>query len=122
MGVVADRPLRIVVVGDELVSGAGDPKGLGWVGRVAARTLAPVAPMFLTLPVPGEGTAGLGARWEAEAARLVSAGARLVRRDAMDGDDYGWIVMADPEGNLFCVSSRGRQTRGPADSTTLAPG
>ena len=25
MGVVADRPLRIVVVGDELVSGAGDP-------------------------------------------------------------------------------------------------
>lgn len=69
MGVVADRPLRIVVVGDELVSGAGDPKGLGWVGRVAARTHAPTTPMFLTLPVPGESTAGLGARWEAEAGR-----------------------------------------------------
>jgi len=66
---VADRPLRIVVIGDELAAGAGDPKGLGWVGRVAARTVPPVAPTFLTLAVPGEPTAGLGARWEAEAAR-----------------------------------------------------
>ena len=66
---VADRPLRIVVVGDELAAGAGDPKGLGWVGRVAARTVPPVAAMFLTLPVPGESSGGLGARWEAEAAR-----------------------------------------------------
>ena len=51
---VADRPLRIVVIGDELAAGAGDPKGLGWVGRVAARTVPPVAPTFLTLAVPGE--------------------------------------------------------------------
>ena len=66
---VAERPLRVVVVGDELVAGVGDPKGLGWVGRIAARTHAPAAPAFLTLPVPGESTAGLSARWEAEATR-----------------------------------------------------
>jgi len=42
-----------------------------------------------------------------EAAReLVAAGARVVRRDGMD--DYGWVVLADPEGNVFCVSSPGR--------------
>ncbi len=29
--------VRICVVGDALVSGVGDPKALGWVGRVAAR-------------------------------------------------------------------------------------
>ncbi len=66
---VAGRPLRIVVVGDELAAGTGDPKGLGWVGRVAARTAAPVTPTFLTLAVPGESTGGLGARWEAETVR-----------------------------------------------------
>lgn len=68
---VAERPLRIVVVGDELVAGAGDPKGLGWVGRVTARTLAPGAaahPLVLTLPVPGENSSQLVARWESEAA------------------------------------------------------
>lgn len=40
------------------------------------------------------------------AAELVAAGAREVRRDGMD--DYGWVVLADPEGNVFCVSSPGR--------------
>ena len=106
---VADRPLRIVVVGDELTAGTGDPKGLGWVGRVAARTVAPVTPMFLTLPMPGESTAGLGARWEGEAARRWASDAdnRLVvglgRADVAAGDGqlpgqagYGliaWLVL-----------------------------
>ncbi len=79
---VAERPLRIVVVGDELVAGAGDPKGLGWVGRVTARTLDPGAPhpLVLTLPVPGENSSQLVARWESEAALRWSSGAdnRLV--------------------------------------------
>ena len=60
---------RICVVGDELVAGVGDPKALGWLGRVTARTartpLEP-PPAVLALPVPGETTAGLAARWEAE--------------------------------------------------------
>ncbi len=52
--------MRLVVVGDELAAGAGDPKGLGWVGRVAARTHTPVPATFLTLAVPGETSSALG--------------------------------------------------------------
>jgi len=32
------RDVRICVFGDSFVAGVGDPKALGWVGRVAART------------------------------------------------------------------------------------
>jgi acyl-CoA thioesterase I len=67
--------MRLVVVGDELAAGAGDPKGLGWVGRVAARTHTPVPATFLTLAVPGETSSALGGRWEEEAARRFSADA-----------------------------------------------
>ncbi len=60
---------RICVVGDELVAGVGDPKALGWVGRVTARTSLEPAPIVMPLAVPGETTAGLAARWEAEVLR-----------------------------------------------------
>ncbi len=61
------RPaLRICVVGDELATGLGDPRGLGWVGRVAARTNTPTPAGFFTLAVPGEGTTALAERWETE--------------------------------------------------------
>ena len=66
---VGELPIRLAVVGDELVAGAGDPKGLGWVGRVAARTHATPAPTVLTLAVPGETSTALGGRWEEETAR-----------------------------------------------------
>ncbi|MCL2422281.1 MAG: GDSL-type esterase/lipase family protein [Micrococcales bacterium] len=58
--------LRIVVVGDELVAGVGDPKALGWVGRVVARTIAPEPPMVLPLAMPAETSTQLAARWETE--------------------------------------------------------
>lgn len=72
--------LRVVVVGDELVAGAGDPKGLGWVGRVAARTTHDDGVVMLTLAVPGESSSGLSARWEEEVGRRLSSDAdnRLV--------------------------------------------
>lgn len=57
---------RICVVGDELVAGVGDAKALGWVGRVTARTAIDPPPVVMTLAVPGETTAELAARWEAE--------------------------------------------------------
>jgi hypothetical protein len=69
---VGELPLRLAVIGDELAAGAGDPKGLGWVGRVAARTHAKPAPMVLTLAVPGEPSSGLAARWDEETARRFS--------------------------------------------------
>ena len=79
---------RVCVVGDALVAGVGDPKALGWTGRVAART--PGGALF-PLGVPGEATPGLLARWEAETSRRFADGAdnRLVvglgRGDLADG-------------------------------------
>lgn len=64
--------LRLVVIGDELVTGAGDPKALGWVGRVAARTRTDDRLTVLTLAVPGETTTELGQRWEDEVARRLT--------------------------------------------------
>ena len=63
---MAAEQRRICVVGDELVAGTGDPKSLGWLGRVCARTALDPAPVVMPLAVPGETTAGLAARWEAE--------------------------------------------------------
>ncbi|WP_182111703.1 MULTISPECIES: GDSL-type esterase/lipase family protein [unclassified Actinotalea] len=59
---------RICVIGDELVAGTGDPKALGWVGRVAARTPLEPRPHVLTLAVPYETTTALSGRWQAETA------------------------------------------------------
>lgn len=61
---------NVFFVGDELVAGHGDPKALGWTGRVAARTL-PLKPnlRFHTLAVPGESTGELVTRWDTEALR-----------------------------------------------------
>jgi predicted enzyme related to lactoylglutathione lyase len=43
----------------------------------------------------------------AEAARLEALGARRVAADAMHEHDSNWILMADPEGNEFCVCDGG---------------
>ncbi|ALV42906.1 lysophospholipase [Pseudarthrobacter sulfonivorans] len=69
-GLVEDRKLRIAAVGDELLAGLGDPRALGWLGRVLART--PQDGMVMeayALPCPQEGTEGLAARWQEEAGR-----------------------------------------------------
>lgn len=57
---------RICVVGDELVAGVGDPKALGWVGRVVARTALEAPMIVMPLAVPGETTAELASRWQNE--------------------------------------------------------
>ncbi|WP_225754760.1 VOC family protein [Actinotalea sp. Marseille-Q4924] len=40
-----------------------------------------------------------------EVERLQLAGAQVVARHEMP--DFAWVVLADPEGNHFCVSARG---------------
>lgn len=61
---------NVFFVGDELVAGHGDPKALGWAGRVVARTLPLSADLrFHTLAVPGETTGELASRWDDEALR-----------------------------------------------------
>ncbi|WP_285725355.1 GDSL-type esterase/lipase family protein [Psychromicrobium xiongbiense] len=69
------RTIRLVVLGDELVAGVGDPRALGWVGRVLART--PQEGLELasyTLASPAEGTEELSARWFGESARRFGDG------------------------------------------------
>ncbi|BDX30255.1 glyoxalase [Mycobacterium antarcticum] len=40
---------------------------------------------------------------EGEVARLVAAGARELGRNSF-GPEFEWVVLADPEGNAFCVA------------------
>lgn len=120
---MGDLPLRLVVVGDELAAGAGDPRALGWVGRVAARTTAPVPPTVLTLAVPGETTSGLSARWDEEVARRWSpdVDTRLVvalgRADAQAG-----LSLARSRLNLANILDAAEQRRMPAFVVGPPPG
>lgn len=61
--------MRIHFLGDELVAGYGDPRALGWTGRVMARTPREIDAVWMQLAVPGETTTQLTARWEEEVAR-----------------------------------------------------
>ncbi|MGY4645676.1 GDSL-type esterase/lipase family protein [Cellulomonas sp. URHB0016] len=95
---MGELPLRLAVVGDELAAGVGDPKALGWVGRVAARTPTPDPLTVLTLAVPGETSTGLGARWEDE----------VFRRLAPDADNRLVVALgrADVAAGLSLARSR----------------
>ena len=57
---------RLIILGDELVAGSGDERGLGWVGRAVARTEFTSDTHVLTLAVPGETTSALAERWNRE--------------------------------------------------------
>ncbi|HEY0216389.1 MAG TPA: GDSL-type esterase/lipase family protein [Cellulomonas sp.] len=120
---VGDLPLRLAVIGDEMVAGTGDPKGLGWVGRVAARTQPPTPPTVLTLAVPGETSTGLGARWEAEVARRTSPEAdnRLVVALGR-ADVHAGISMARSRLNLANILDVAEQQRMPAFVVGPPPG
>ncbi|GAB3846208.1 GDSL-type esterase/lipase family protein [Nesterenkonia populi] len=69
------RQIRLVAVGDELLTGPGDPRGLGWFGRVISKTpLTGVSLQHFALAVPGEGAEALSARWQEEADRRFGQG------------------------------------------------
>ena len=42
---------------------------------------------------------------DAEVSRLTAAGATEVDRHSI-GDNFRWVVLADPEGNQFCVAGQ----------------
>ena len=82
---------NIFLVGDELVAGHGDPKALGWAGRVAARTIAVASDArFHILAVPGETTGELTTRWDEEA----------LRRLHTDEDGERFVVFAIGRGDI----------------------
>jgi predicted enzyme related to lactoylglutathione lyase len=49
---------------------------------------------------------------EAEATRLVGLGAKRLSDGPMSEHGVCWIVMADPEGNEFCVCDQGSGSSG----------
>ncbi|MDR2722553.1 MAG: GDSL-type esterase/lipase family protein [Cellulomonadaceae bacterium] len=119
------REVRICIVGDELAAGVGDPRALGWVGRVMARTRTTPPTMGFTLAVPGESTSGLSARWQAETTprfgatetcdnRLVVA---LGRHD-IDAE----LTLARSRLNLANVLDRAENARIPAFVVGPPPG
>ena len=68
------RDVRIVILGDGIVSAAGDPKGMGWVGRVTSKTPSDFPRIdFFALPAPDETTSMLAERWQSEVQRRFSA-------------------------------------------------
>ncbi|AVT28810.1 G-D-S-L family lipolytic protein [Plantactinospora sp. BC1] len=61
------RDLRVCFVGDSFVLGVGDPRCLGWVGRLAARTCADGQPLTTyNLGVRRQTSDDILARWRAE--------------------------------------------------------
>lgn len=66
---MADQELRVCVIGDELSAGTGDNKGLGWTGRVTARTRTEATMSTFVLGVPNETSTELSNRWEGEVNR-----------------------------------------------------
>jgi acyl-CoA thioesterase I len=67
------KNIRIVIIGDDLVSAGGDPKGLGWVGRVIAKTQSDYPKVdFYALPTPEITSAGLAEMWKSEAVKRFS--------------------------------------------------
>jgi len=67
------KDIRIVVLGDSTISAAGDPRGMGWVGRVTAKTPSdsPKVEIY-ALPVPNETSGRLAERWKDEVNRRFS--------------------------------------------------
>lgn len=68
---VADGPrdIALAFVGDSLVAGYGDPKALGWVSRVVARTHTGDADLTAyNLGVRGDSSAEVLGRWRGECA------------------------------------------------------
>ncbi|WP_394253333.1 GDSL-type esterase/lipase family protein [Arthrobacter pityocampae] len=69
------RRIRLAAVGDELLAGLGDPRALGWLGRVMARTRPDIVSVeAYSLAAPGEGTEALANRWLQEAGRRFADG------------------------------------------------
>lgn len=57
------QSFQIFFVGDELIAGLADARGMGWVGRVLARTAIEPPIMPYILAFSGENTGQLTERW-----------------------------------------------------------
>lgn len=104
------RKLRLAVLGDELLTGVGDPRALGWVGRVLSKTpVDQVELQHYVLAVPGEGTEALSHRWEAEVARRFGSDSENLLLIALNDHDLVNATSARARLNLANVLDRAAQ-------------
>jgi predicted enzyme related to lactoylglutathione lyase len=102
-----------------------DPDKLAdWWAKAVDGTIKPVAPGFFVIvsqpkgpqlafqkvddPTPGKNKVHIdfsSADMEAEVKRLVDLGATETGRNNFG--DFQWVVLADPDGNAFCVAAGG---------------
>ena len=83
------RSIRVVILGDELLTGAGDPKGLGWLGRVQARLPKGEDVAFFPLAMVDESTGELLERWKSEALKRFSPESENYLVVALSSKDIG---------------------------------
>ncbi|MFI5714810.1 GDSL-type esterase/lipase family protein [Nocardia sp. NPDC051750] len=70
-----NRDLRICFVGDSFVAGEGDPRALGWSGRLTAHARsAGLALTAYNLGIRGQTSADIAARWRVECRSRLPAG------------------------------------------------
>jgi len=109
LGYVIQQPPEGFASWPEFLTSIGVPES-EWDTRSACVDPAGAGPRLFFQQVPEPKTAknrvhldvNVGRdRVDAEVERLVAAGAARVREHAEAGDR--WVVMADPEGNEFCV-------------------
>ncbi|MFC1406273.1 MULTISPECIES: VOC family protein [Streptacidiphilus] len=95
----------------KVIDRSGDMVEIGsWVPTVEDVRASQMPPTLLFIPVPEGRTvknrlhldvSPIDGSTEAEVTRLIGLGA--TRADVGQGPDRSWVVMADPEGNEFCV-------------------
>jgi hypothetical protein len=87
-----------------------DDRGLSWISATGDYT---ARPMIVFVPVPEAKTVKnrvhldvnpSGNEQAAELERLLALGATRV--DVGQSDEVPWVVLADPEGNEFCLLAR----------------
>jgi len=92
------RSIRVVILGDELLTGAGDPKGLGWLGRVQARLPKGEDVAFFPLAMVGENTGELLERWHNEA----------IKRFTPESENYLVVALSSRDIEAGTTISRSR--------------
>ena len=113
-------PYRQALFWQEITGWREDPDDRNYPGDPAGRVVSPHGVSLLFVPVP-EGktvknrmhldlTPTTRTRDE-EVTRLLGIGARLVD-DQRRPDGSGWVVMADQEGNEFCVERSVKELAG----------
>jgi lysophospholipase L1-like esterase len=99
------RDVGLVFIGASMTAGYGDPKGLGWVGRVVARTQHPDLDLTAyNLGVRGNTSGDVVARWGVEShPRWKGRGERRLVVSVGAGDIASGMTMARSRLNLANV-------------------